>query len=84
MAGGSIANLLCNLRRRQENSDTPLIDWDTVILFQPAMVVGAVIGGYLNAVSLKASPPKSVRAQAFNGVGRHYIAPMGTRENALK
>lgn len=46
--GGSFANLVCNLKRTHPTAARPLIDWDLILAMEPATIVGAVFGGYLN------------------------------------
>ncbi len=31
--------------------DRPLIDWDLIIVMEPATILGALVGGYMNRAS---------------------------------
>ena len=48
IVGGAIANFLFNAPRR--HNDGPLIDWDLILVMEPATILGALVGGYLNKV----------------------------------
>ena len=48
--GGALANLMFNIRRRHATADRPLIDWDLILVMEPATILGAVFGGFLNKV----------------------------------
>ena len=48
--GGSLAGLLLNLRRRHPLADRPIIDWDLILVMEPVVLVGALIGGILHRV----------------------------------
>eukprot|EP00882_Tetradesmus_deserticola_P017110 GHRQ01018311.1.p1 GENE.GHRQ01018311.1~~GHRQ01018311.1.p1 ORF type:complete len:207 (+),score=29.19 GHRQ01018311.1:193-813(+) len=41
---GSVANVLCNGRRRHPFKDRPLVDWDLILLMQPPTLIGAIAG----------------------------------------
>eukprot|EP00879_Flechtneria_rotunda_P001978 GHRR01002153.1.p1 GENE.GHRR01002153.1~~GHRR01002153.1.p1 ORF type:complete len:776 (+),score=239.30 GHRR01002153.1:136-2463(+) len=45
---GSVANTLCNMRKRHPFRDRPLVDWDLILLMQPPTLIGAVAGSYIN------------------------------------
>eukprot|EP01024_Parvocaulis_polyphysoides_P073728 TRINITY_DN9505_c0_g2_i5.p1 TRINITY_DN9505_c0_g2~~TRINITY_DN9505_c0_g2_i5.p1 ORF type:complete len:247 (-),score=23.55 TRINITY_DN9505_c0_g2_i5:157-897(-) len=49
--GGALANLSCNIRRRNQFIDRPLIDWDLIMIMEGPTILGAILGGYLNKVS---------------------------------
>eukprot|EP01026_Neomeris_dumetosa_P069372 TRINITY_DN6855_c0_g1_i9.p1 TRINITY_DN6855_c0_g1~~TRINITY_DN6855_c0_g1_i9.p1 ORF type:complete len:547 (-),score=37.48 TRINITY_DN6855_c0_g1_i9:306-1946(-) len=46
--GGALANLVCNLRRRNQFVDRPLIDWDLIMIMEGPTILGAILGGYVN------------------------------------
>jgi len=48
--GGSLAGLLLNLRRRHPLADRPVIDWDLILVMEPLVLVGALIGGIVHRV----------------------------------
>ena len=50
IVGGAFANLLFNINRRHSFKSSPLIDWDLVLVMEPATILGALIGGYVNKV----------------------------------
>ena len=52
IVGGAISNFLFNVGRRHEYFDKPLIDWELILVMEPTTILGALIGGYLNKVSL--------------------------------
>lgn len=52
IVGGACANLLFNINRRHSFKPKPLIDWDLILVMEPATILGALIGGYLNKASL--------------------------------
>ena len=50
IVGGSIANFAFNVGKRHHFLDRPLIDWDLILVMEPATILGALVGGYLNRV----------------------------------
>lgn len=48
--GGSFAGLLLNLRRRHPLADRPIIDWDLILVMEPLVMVGALVGAILHRV----------------------------------
>lgn len=48
--GGSLAGLLVNLKRRHPLADRPIIDWDLILVMEPLVLVGALIGSILHRV----------------------------------
>lgn len=48
--GGSIAGLMLNLRRRHPLADRPIIDWDLILVMEPLVLVGALIGAIFHRV----------------------------------
>lgn len=46
--GGAIANVLLNLSKRHPHADRPLIDWELILLMQPPLIAGSLIGAILN------------------------------------
>ncbi|KAG6614638.1 Transmembrane protein TauE like [Phytophthora cinnamomi] len=48
--GGAFGNFFLNLRRTRDDSATPLIDWDIILVMQPLLLLGASCGTYLNTV----------------------------------
>jgi hypothetical protein len=48
--GGALAGLLVNLRRRHPLADRPIIDWDLILVMEPLVLVGALIGSMLHRV----------------------------------
>lgn len=51
IVGGSISNFVLNVGKRHHFMDRPLIDWDLIIVMEPATILGALVGGYLNRAS---------------------------------
>lgn len=49
--GGAIANNFFNIRRRHPRADRPVIDYHTVVLLEPILLLGTVIGVFTNALS---------------------------------
>lgn len=45
--GGSIANVVFNLPKRQANGKS-MIDWDIIVIMEPSTIAGAVIGSFLS------------------------------------
>ncbi len=50
IVGGAISNFAFNVPRRHTHFDRPLIDWDLILVMEPATILGALLGGYLNKV----------------------------------
>ena len=48
--GGSIANVLLNLKKRHPEADRPLVDWDLILVMEPLTISGALIGTIINKV----------------------------------
>jgi Sulfite exporter TauE/SafE len=48
--GGSLAALVLNLRRRHPLADRPIIDWDLILVMEPLVLVGTLIGSILHRV----------------------------------
>lgn len=48
--GGAVANFLVNSTKRHAFRDTPLIDWDLILVFEPTTMLGALLGSYTNKV----------------------------------
>jgi hypothetical protein len=48
--GGSLAGMILNLRRRHPLADRPIIDWDLILVMEPVVLVGALIGGILHRI----------------------------------
>lgn len=48
--GGSLAALALNLRRRHPLADRPIIDWDLVLVMEPLVLVGALLGAIMHRV----------------------------------
>jgi hypothetical protein len=48
--GGSLAGLILNLRRRHPLADRPIIDWDLILVMEPLVLVGALIGAIVHRV----------------------------------
>jgi len=46
--GGSVANCILNLQKRQKKCDRPLIDFDIVNVMEPMTIAGAVLGSLIN------------------------------------
>lgn len=51
--GGSLAKTSFSIRLRNEESKKPLINYDVALVLIPAMLVGSIIGLYLNHMSPK-------------------------------
>jgi uncharacterized membrane protein YfcA len=50
IVGGAISNFIFNVGRRHAYFDRPLIDWNIILAMEPATILGALLGGYLNKV----------------------------------
>ena len=50
-----MSNFGFNVGRRHPWLPRPLVDWDLILVMEPATIVGALLGGYLNKVLLVAS-----------------------------
>lgn len=48
--GGSMAAFILNLRRRHPLADRPIIDWDMILVMEPLVLIGALIGAVLHRV----------------------------------
>eukprot|EP00934_Nitzschia_sp_Nitz4_P003465 Nitzschia sp. Nitz4//scaffold58_size112336//4794//6639//NITZ4_004012-RA/size112336-augustus-gene-0.0-mRNA-1//1//CDS//3329554926//3455//frame0 len=48
--GGSLAGLMLNLKRRHPLADRPVIDWDLILVMEPLVLVGALLGAILHRV----------------------------------
>ena len=48
--GGSLAKTSFSIRLRNEESKKPLINYDVALILIPAMLVGSIIGLYLNEI----------------------------------
>lgn len=48
--GGSLAALVLNLRRRHPLADRPIVDWDLILVMEPLVLVGTLIGSVLHRV----------------------------------
>ena len=59
IVGGSIANFAINVGKRHHFLDRPLIDWDLILMMEPATIMGALLGGYLNRVRSCLVPTQS-------------------------
>jgi len=49
--GGAVANFIANSTKRHAYRDTPLIDWDLIMVMEPTTMLGALLGSYTNKVS---------------------------------
>jgi len=50
IVGGSLSNFIFNAPRRHAFLNRPLIDWDLILVMEPATILGALIGGYVNKI----------------------------------
>jgi uncharacterized membrane protein YfcA len=48
--GGAVANFIANSTKRHASRDTPLIDWDLIMVMEPTTMLGALLGSYANKV----------------------------------
>lgn len=48
--GGSLAGLLLNLNRRHPLADRPIIDWDLILMSEPLVLIGTMLGSVLHRV----------------------------------
>lgn len=48
--GGSLAGLILNLRRRHPLADRPIIDWDLILVMEPLVLIGTVLGSILHRI----------------------------------
>lgn len=46
--GGAIANVFFAIQRRHPYCDRPLIAWDLILIMEPIIIFGAVLGSFLN------------------------------------
>jgi hypothetical protein len=53
--GGAVANFIANSRKRHAFRDTPLIDWDLIMVMEPTTMLGALLGSYTNKVGITIS-----------------------------
>eukprot|EP00884_Botryococcus_braunii_P020092 jgi/Botrbrau1/6767/Bobra.0057s0003.1 len=51
IVGGALVNFSFNVKKRHAYFKRPLIDWDLILVMEPATILGALIGGYFNKVS---------------------------------
>jgi uncharacterized membrane protein YfcA len=51
IVGGALVNFGFNVNKRHAHFKRPLIDWDLILVMEPATILGALIGGYFNRVS---------------------------------
>ena len=50
LRAGALANFSFNLMRRHPSGCKSLIDWDLILVMEPATILGALFGSYLNKV----------------------------------
>jgi len=48
--GGALANACYLIPKRHPSCNSPLIDWNAVLLFEPAIIGGVVIGTFVNKI----------------------------------
>ena len=48
--GGSMAGTMLNMKRRHPLADRPVIDWDLILVMEPLVLVGALIGAIFHRV----------------------------------
>ncbi len=48
MFGGAISNVALAARRRHPHQDKPLIDWSLIMIMEPPVIAGAVVGSIVN------------------------------------
>lgn len=48
IVGGTLTNLAVNVGRRHPLREGPLIDWDLILVMEPATILGAILGTYVN------------------------------------
>jgi len=48
--GAALANAAINIRKRHPVLERPMIDWDLILMMEPATIVGAIAGTYINVV----------------------------------
>lgn len=46
--GGAIANVWFGSRKRHPYADRPLVAWDLILLFEPVVIFGSVLGSFAN------------------------------------
>lgn len=56
IVGGAISNFVFNVGRRHAFFKRPLIDWNIILAMEPATILGALLGGYLNKVTSRHIP----------------------------
>ncbi|DAZ99186.1 TPA: hypothetical protein N0F65_008219 [Lagenidium giganteum] len=44
IVGGAMSNFILNVRKGRVGTSTPLIDWDLLLIMQPMLLIGAIIG----------------------------------------
>jgi len=50
LLGGSLAKTIFSARLRSEKTNCPLINYDVAMILIPAMLMGSIIGQYLNQI----------------------------------
>ncbi|KAK9809348.1 hypothetical protein WJX73_008057 [Symbiochloris irregularis] len=50
IVGGAISNFAFNIGRKHPFLSRPLIDWDLILVMEPATILGALVGGFLNRI----------------------------------
>mmetsp|Transcript_53696 Transcript_53696/g.112039 ORF Transcript_53696/g.112039 Transcript_53696/m.112039 type:complete len:573 (-) Transcript_53696:79-1797(-) len=49
--GGAVANNFFNVQRKHPQADRPLVDYKTVMLMEPVLLIGSIVGVFFNALS---------------------------------
>eukprot|EP00292_Cryptomonas_paramecium_P005859 CAMPEP_0113712894 /NCGR_PEP_ID=MMETSP0038_2-20120614/31659_1 /TAXON_ID=2898 /ORGANISM="Cryptomonas paramecium" /LENGTH=395 /DNA_ID=CAMNT_0000639499 /DNA_START=425 /DNA_END=1609 /DNA_ORIENTATION=+ /assembly_acc=CAM_ASM_000170 len=49
--GGAVANNFLNVQRRHPKANRPLIDYKTVMLMEPVLLLGSILGVFFNYIS---------------------------------
>ena len=46
--GGALSSTMINLQRRHPLADRPLIDWDFILVMQPVVLIGVLLGTFIH------------------------------------
>lgn len=60
-----MANFIANSTKRHAYRDTPLIDWDLIMVMEPTTMLGALLGSYTNKVSKQQHARKFSKLQLY-------------------
>ena len=72
--GGALANIVFNLGARHPLADRPMIDWNLIMLMEPATMLGAIVGSFAHQV-VNARVSTVPRGASRRRVGAHVPRP---------